>query len=438
MPNSFPKDFLWGVSTASAQIEGAYNEDGKGLSIWDVAKPSKIKNNENTHIACDHYHKYKEDVALMKTLGVKSYRFSISWPRVISDDNVINQKGLEFYSNLVDELIKNNIEPIITLYHWDLPVWMENKGGWKNKLIVEKFSFYTKVVIDALSDRVKYWLTFNEPQCFILNGYLTKIHAPFKSNVFIISKLIRHFMLANYEAVKIIRENSKLKPLIGLSFGSGAFIPEDENNLESVNKAYINSFSKTMSGTINNALFLDPVLLGKGASKFLIYHISDKFAKKVKVNFDFLAINNYEAFNYSSYTFNKVDKTRYNQTQMGWVIDGRTLYYTSKFMYQRYNLPIMITENGMANDDKVVDNKIDDVKRIDFIKEYLSNVKKAIDDGVNIIGFHYWSFMDNFEWAEGYTPRFGLVHIDYQTLIRTPKESFYYYKSIIETNGKNL
>ena len=192
----FGSQFLWGVSTAAAQIEGGYLDDGRTKSIWDVAPASKIKNGETCHIACDHYHRYKEDVAIMKEIGVKSYRFSVSWSRVIPKEGVINEKGISFYSSLIDELISSGIEPIVTLYHWDLPLWAEEKGGWANPDIVRLFLEYTKAVVEAFSDRVTYWLTFNEPQCFLMNGHITCVHAPFKRVIFRFSRLIRHFMLA--------------------------------------------------------------------------------------------------------------------------------------------------------------------------------------------------------------------------------------------------
>lgn len=430
----FGSQFLWGVSTAAAQIEGGYLDDGRTKSIWDVAPASKIKNGETCHIACDHYHRYKEDVAIMKEIGVKSYRFSVSWSRVIPKEGVINEKGIAFYSSLIDELISSGIEPIVTLYHWDLPLWAEEKGGWANPDIVRLFLEYTKAVVEAFSDRVTYWLTFNEPQCFLMNGHITCVHAPFKRVIFRFSRLIRHFMLANKESVRVIRKYAKKTPKVGLSFGSGAFIPENEKDKSSIEEARRKSFEVGM-GIMNNRLWFDPVIKGKGASAFLIYHVSDSFAKKVQTDFDFLAINNYEAFNYSPWGEGRhVDKSGKMLNSMGWVCDGRTLYWTSKFMYERYNLPIMITENGYCDNDELKDGKVIDTKRIEYMDDYISNVRKAIEDGVNIIGYHYWSLLDNFEWAEGYGPRFGLIYVDYKTGVRTMKESALHYKNIIKEN----
>lgn len=434
----FPKDFLWGVSTASAQIEGGYLEDGRTPSIWDITTEKQVKNGENTHNACDHYHHYKEDVQIMKKLGVKSYRFSISWSRIIPNEGEINQKGIDFYNSLIDELIKNDIQPIITLYHWDLPLWIEEKyHGWMNKKIIDLFNEYTKVVVQAFSDRVTYWLTFNEPQCFLMNGYVTKIHAPFKRVIFRFSRLLRHFMLANKTSVDTIRKYAKTKPMIGLSFGSGAYIPDDENDPKSVEEAKHKSFFKGM-GSMNNRLYFDPIILGKGVSTYLIYHISNRFAKKVKTVFDFMAINNYEAFNYSPWGNGKIDKSKLKLNSLNWVIDGRTLYWTSKFLYERYHLPLLITENGMCDNDVLANDEINDDKRIEFMDEYIHYVKKAVEDGVPIIGYHYWSLLDNFEWAEGYKPRFGLVYVDFKTYKRTIKKSGYHYSHIIKTNGEDL
>lgn len=434
----FPKDFLWGAATSSAQIEGGYNEGGRTLSIWDVAPKEKIKNGDNCLNACDHYHRYKEDVAIMKKLGFKSYRFSISWSRIVPEEGKINDEGIAFYRSLVDELIKSGIKPIVTLYHWDMPLWVYKKGGWLKKGIIDDFVFYTKAVVTALSDKVKYWLTFNEPQCFLMNGYMQGVHAPFKRKYLSLPKFTKIFMMTNYQAVKTIRECAKQKPIVGMSFASGAFIPKDENNAQSIEEAREKSFYKGM-GTMNNRWWFDPILLGKPVTAYGIYHTHKRDMKNIKVDFDFIGLNHYEAFNYAAWGGDKdVDKSKFRQTSMGWVIDGRSIYWTLKFIYERYKLPIMITENGMAWDDKVVNGKVDDGIRSEFMDEYLSNVKKAMQDGVPVIGYQHWSLLDNFEWAEGYEPRFGLVHVDYKTHERTIKNSAYHYADIIKTNGANL
>ena len=435
---SFPDNFLWGAATSSAQVEGGWDADGRSPSIWDLAPEGKIKNGENCHSACDHYHRYKEDVAIMKELGLKSYRFSLSWSRLIPEEGKINKAGVEFYNRLIDELLSSGIEPVVTLYHWDLPQWVQEKGGWANNVIVDLFAEYTKVAVDAFSDRVRYWLTFNEPQCFLMNAHMTCIHAPFKRIVFRFSRLIRHFMLANSEAVKLIRERAVKKPLVGLSFGAGACIPEKEDDPESIEKARYRSFYKGM-GVMNNRLWLDPVILGKGAQAYLVYHVSNSFARKIQVNFDFLAFNNYEASNYSPWGGDRgIDKSRLKQNCLGWVTDGRTLYWTARFLYERYRLPLLITENGLALEDTLTGDGVHDAERTAYMDEYIGNVKRALDDGIDIRGYHWWSLLDNFEWAEGYRPRFGLVYVDFDTKDRTVKDSAYHYRHIIETNGEEL
>ncbi len=438
MSQTFPEGFLWGASTSAAQIEGGYDEGGRTPSIWDLAPKEKIKDGSDCHFACDHYDHYKEDVAIMKKLGLKSYRFSLSWPRIISEEGKINEDGLAFYNLLIDELIKNGIEPILTLYHWDLPEWQHKKGGWLNKKVIDDFAFFVKAAVVAFSDRVKYWITFNEPQCFLMNGYMQGVHAPFKRDYLALPKFTKVFMLANAKAVKTIRENAKQKPIIGLSFAAGAFIPDDENDPSSIEKARKNSFFKGM-GAMNNRWWMDPILLGKPVRNYLIYATKQKDMKDFKVDFDFIGINNYEAFNYALWGGDKnVDRSKFKKSFLGWVIDGRSLYWTLRFIYERYHLPIMVTENGIALADQAKGGVVSDPLREEYLDEYLSYMKKAMDDGVPVIGYQHWSLLDNFEWAEGYAPRFGLVHVDYKTFKRTIKNSAYHYSSIIANNGGDI
>ena len=372
----FPKDFLWGAATASAQIEGGWNEDGRTPSIWDVAPAEKVKRGENCHTACDHFNRYKEDVAIMKELRLKSYRFSISWSRVMPEEGKVNEKGLKFYSFLIDELIKNGIEPLITLYHWDLPLWVDNYGGWESKKTVDFFKEYAKVVVDAFSDRVTYWITFNEPSCFMMNGYMQGVHAPFKRHYLSLPKFTKVFMSANYQAVKIIRSQAKKKPIIGLSFAAGANIPKDENSRESVEEARRKSFCKGI-GTMNNRWWMDPIMAGKPVRAYGFYHISKKFAQSIKTDFDFIGINNYEAFDYAAWGGDKsIDKSKLKKSSMGWVIDGRSIYWTLKFIYERYKLPIMITENGMVGM-IMYKRRGRRINSSEFINEYLGNNKKS-------------------------------------------------------------
>lgn len=429
----FPKDFLWGVSTSATQIEGAFDEDGKCLSIWDCLPKGKIKNNEDAKVACDHYHLYKKDVALLKELGVKTYRFSINMSRIMPLYEEVNQRGLEFYSKLVDELLANGIEPIVTLYHWDMPFWLYEMGGWKTRKVVKYFEIYTKAVVEKLSDRVKYWITFNEPACFLFNGYVQGEHAPFIKNPLLISTISRNFLYANAIVTRTIRKYAKQIPIIGLSFSTSPKIPVNESK-EEIEKARKITF-ETPSGILANTWFLDPILAKNPAKVYGIYRISKKTCEECYEPLDFVALNNYSPF----VDYTSKEKPNYERTNMlGWENNGKGLYWLPRFIYERYHLSIFISENGLPLKDKLEEGKIHDEERIRYIKEYLRNLERALDEGVPVIGYSYWSFMDNFEWAEGYAPRFGLVYVDYNNEERYFKDSAYYYKDIIATNGKKL
>lgn len=433
----FPKDFFWGTASASAQIEGAWNVDGRTPSIWDIAPAGKIKNNDTCHDACDHYHRYKEDVALMKEMGMKSYRFSISWSRVIPEEGKVNPKGLQFYSDLVDELIANGIEPMVTIFHWDTPVWVYEKGGWLSESIIPLFAEYTRVVVEALSDRVKYWMPMNEPQCFIMNGYMQGAHAPFKHNYLAMSKLTRICMLAHAESVKAVRKYAKQPVKVGIAMAAGAYIPKDDSE-EALEEARRKTFYDGL-GTMGNRWWGDPIFKGEPVTAYGVYHTKKKDMPKIQCALDFVGVNVYQPFQEGSWGNKPAQGDPDRLTSMGWIIDGRVLYYTIKFFYERYGLPVLVTENGMADNDTVgPDGKIHDEKRIRFIHEYLAGVKRAVSEGIPVLGYQYWSMLDNFEWAEGYEPRFGIVHVDYKTQKRTLKDSAYEYMKIIETNGDCL
>lgn len=433
----FSKDFMWGVATAATQIEGAWDEDGKCPSIWDMSD-GHIKNNDTCHEACDHYHRYKEDVKLLKKLGVKSYRFSVNMCRVMPEKGVINQKGLEFYSNLVDELVKEGIEPLCTLYHWDLPIWAHELGGWKNDSIVEWYLQYAEAVVDDLSDRVRYWMTFNEPQMFIMMGYVVGSAAPYKHQVFSFRKHhLRNMLMAHGKAVRMIHEKAKQKVLVGIAMASSTFIPlsESENDIQD---AYIQSFESQV-GEGSNSMYMDPIVLGK-ATNMLKRALSSEDLKIISAPIDFIGLNVYQCSNPMGDKRYKEAYLRENhpKTDMGWYIDGRCLYWTVKHYWKRYQLPIMITENGMADTLPAIDGKVHDQQRIDFLDEFLGNLKRAADERIPVLGYQHWSFMDNFEWNEGYGPRFGLVHVNYETQERILKDSAYHYMEIIKENGKNL
>ena len=434
---NFPKDFLWGVATAATQIEGAWNEDDKCPSIWDMSD-GHIKNNDTCHEACDHYHRYKEDVQLLKKLGVKSYRFSVNMCRVMPEKGVINQKGLEFYSNLVDELVKEGIEPLCTLYHWDLPMWAQKLGGWKNDEIQNWYLQYAEAVVEALSDRVGYWMTFNEPQMFIMMGYVVGSAAPYKHQVFSFRKHhLRNMLLAHGKAVRMIREKAKKKALVGIAMASSTFIPITES-AEDIADAYVQSFESQV-GEGSNSMYMDPIVLGK-ATKMLKRALSAEDLKIISEPIDFIGLNVYQCSNPMGAKKYKEAymKENHPKTDMDWYIDGRCLYWTVRHYWKRYQLPIMITENGMADTLEAVDGKVHDQQRIDFLDEFIGNLKRAVNEDIPVLGYQYWSFMDNFEWNEGYGPRFGLVHVNYATQERIFKDSAYRYMEIIKENGESL
>lgn len=433
MANVFGKDFMWGAAASAPQTEGAYLEDGRTPSMWDEVSPKRIKDGSNCHVACDHYHHMKEDVAIMKQLGFNAYRFSISWPRVMPEDGKINEKGIAFYSALVDELIANGIEPIATLFHWDVPMWMFERGGWQNEQIIEKFAEYTKAVVDAISDRVQYWIPMNEPQCFVTISYLYGVHAPFKHRIFDFAKITRIALTAHAESVRTIRKYAKRTPKIGLALSTGAHIPSKETP-SAIERARRRTFGSIL-GHVGNRYYCDPILLGKPASAYGVYRLRKKDMEKIHVDMDFIGVNVYQPYTLTSIAGNPDDPRR---TTMNWVIDGRTMYWTLRFLHERYGKTMFVTENGMANRDVVVDGKVHDEKRIKFMQEYLQNLKRAVSEGIPTLGYLHWSLLDNFEWCEGYTQRFGLVHVNFDTLERTVKDSAYYYRDVIASNGENI
>ena len=430
----FPENFLWGAAAASAQIEGGWQEDGRTPSIWDMAPKGKIKNGDTCHTACDHYHRYKEDVALMKEMGLKSYRFSVSWSRVIPEKGKVNPEGLQFYVDLVKELKAANIEPLCTLYHWDMPMWVYEEGGWEKDAIIKNYCDFVKVMVEALSDDVTYWMTFNEPQCFIMMGYIMGTHAPFKRKFLTFRGIVRRMLLAHGEGVKVIRKYAKTTPKIGIAMAATTYIP-DGDTPEDLEKARYYSFEHAV-GSGSNSLWMDPIALGKAAGL-----VKNKLSKQdlqiISQPIDFIGLNVYQPSNHML-PGNKVPEDA-KKTALGWLVDGRCLYWTIRHYYERYHLPVMVTENGMA--DHVApspDGAVHDADRCDFLREFLGNVKQAVAEGIPVLGYQHWSVMDNFEWCEGYEPRFGLIHVDYATQKRTIKESGYAYARIIRENGENL
>ena len=446
----FCKDFLWGAASAAHQIEGAYLEDGKGMGIWDTFEQETgyIIRNENGNVACDHYHRYREDVAIMKELGLKSYRFSVSWPRVMPEGyGTVNEKGLQFYIDLVNELTEAGIEPMVTLFHWNLPTAIYELGGWENPQVVDWFEQYTDVVTTALGKKVKYWMTFNEPQLFIGAGLNAGVFAPFeKKSTEALMRISKNVYLAHGKAVRIIRKNCQ-NSIVGMAPTGEIVIPRDMN-AESIDRARKLSFSmKKESFTSSITWWSDPVFFGKIPEDAQAIFgeclpvLTEEEWEIVTEPLDFYGFNIYQGLEdldsteeYGPYAYPGSPKT-----SMDWNVTPEVLYWSCRFLYERYGKPIMITENGMSSFDWVsLDGKVHDPNRIDFLHRYLRSIKDAVSEGIPVLGYQYWSIMDNFEWINGYDKRFGLVYVDYRTQKRTIKDSACWYRDVIATNGEIL
>lgn len=441
----FPKDFYWGAATAAYQVEGAWDEDGRGPCIWDTLSPGHTFHNENGFTACDHYHRWREDIALMKKIGLKSYRFSVAWPRALPcGTGAVNEKGLQFYVDLAKALREAGIEPMVTLYHWDLPTALHRQGGWQNPAMPDWFAEYTRIVVTALAPYVQYWITFNEPQCFVGIGYAEGRHAPFLDEPSSLLPTTRHVLLAHGKAVKLIRA---LAPgaKIGYAPTGSIFEPRDESAAE-LERARTDTFSNR-SGTFSVPWWCDP-LLGRcepGAAKQMGIAPENLFTPGewalVRQPLDFLGFNLYQSAGREVPGSEYPDNTRQGgpQTAMDWPITPNALYWAVRFLQERYHLPVLITENGMANHDFVMlDGAVHDPQRIDYVHRYLLGLRRAVDEGYRVIGYTYWSLLDNYEWANGYAKRFGLVYVDYATQKRTLKDSAAWYADVICHNGENL
>ncbi len=450
----FPKDFFWGTATAAYQIEGAANEDGRGLSVWDMfcRKGGNIWNGQSGETACDHYHRFKEDVGLMKELGVNAYRFSISWPRVLPDGTgKVNDKGLGFYDRLVDELQKAGIEPFITLFHWDFPYELYCRGGWLNPESPQWFEEYAGTVVRKLGDRARNWITLNEPQCFVIFGHKDNKAAP--GDMLGINEIIRvkhNVLLSHGRAVQTIRGILGNKAVIGYAPVGTVGIPASSSQKD-IQAARDFMFKSSKKDFWCNSWWMDPVYKGAYPEDFLELYgkmLPSKWQKDLAVinqPLDFFGINIYNGR--TPVKGEVIDNPVVPEhvplntplTNFGWPVTPEALYWGPKFFHERYGLPVIITENGMANVDWVnADGKVHDAQRIDFIRKYLCQFSKAYKDGVGIKGYFLWSLLDNFEWGDGYKQRFGITYVDYVTQKRILKDSACFYKQVIETKGKAL
>lgn len=466
----FSKDFLFGAASASYQVEGAWNEDGKGVSNWDVFSkiPGKTFEGTNGDVAIDHYHRYKEDIRLMAEMGLESYRFSISWPRVIPNGvGEVNQKGLDFYNNIIDECLKYGIVPFVTLYHWDMPQVLEEKGGWVNKETVDAFVNYAEVCFKAFGDRVKHWITFNETVVFCSLGYLAGAHPPA-----IVGDLNKYFnathnvFTAHAKSIDIYK-SLKQYGEIGIThvFSPAFSVDDNEENLKAAEHA----------NKIDTAWYYDPILKGE-YPKYVVDHIT-KFGVKMEWTEEELEIiknssdkNDFIGLNYyqpqrvmKNDASQQVERTRENSTgapgnasfdglyrtvkmddkvytKWGWEISPDGFLNGLRMLKENYgDVKMYITENGLGDEDIIIENEIVDIPRIKFIEEHLKAVKKAINEGINLKGYYAWSVIDLLSWLNGYKKQYGFIYVDHKNnLERKKKASFHWYKNIIETRGEDL
>jgi beta-glucosidase len=433
---TFPDQFVWGASTAAYQIEGAVEADGRGESIWDRFShtPGKTLNGDSGDVACDHYHRWPEDIALMQRLDLKAYRFSTAWPRIYPQGRGLrNQAGLEFYDRLVDALLAANIEPYITLYHWDLPQALEDQGGWSARDTAYAFADYAETMVRQLGDRVRHWTTFNEPWCTAFSGYAWGEHAPGLKDDRLALQVAHHTLVAHGLALQAMRAiNATVKAGIVL-------------NLWSIETVHDTPAARALVERIwqrDQGWFLDPLfhaeypLLAWQAREAIAPDMQPGDLKLAAQPLDFLGINNYNRVLLGS-NGERVRPPESEYTEMGWEVHAPGLRRLLNTVRQRYPaIPLYIIENGAAFADEIsADGAVHDPRRVNYLRDHIGAVREAIQDGVDVRGYFAWSLLDNFEWALGYSKRFGLIYVDYPTQRRILKDSGQWYAQVIARNG---
>lgn len=443
----FRKDFIWGTATAAYQVEGGAYSGDKGENVWDVGTKTlgRVFEGHTGDYACDHFHRFKEDVAIMKKLGIKNYRFSINWARLIPEGvGRISEEGKRFYNELIDELILNGITPWVTLFHWDYPYALYKRGGWLNDESPRWFEEYAVTVAKLFGDRVTKFMTINEPQCFVELGHFQGTHAPFlKLSRGEVLKVAHNVLKASSLAERALRASCKGNITVGFAMAYAAAMPYDKE--KDVAAAREESFI-CHGDLFGTSFWTDALIFGKYPDSFLPmfkengFNPSKKDMDIIKGKYDFFGVNSYTSY-YVTQKDGKITTVAPSPadalTDMRWHVYPELMYYTPKFLYERYGLPIIYTENGCAISEwKDLNGEIKDYSRIDFIKRYLRSLMRAAEDGIDIRGYFYWSLLDNFEWGEGYSKHFGLVHVDYNTFERTLKQSAYYYSDVVASNGE--
>jgi beta-glucosidase len=437
---SFGDGFNWGVSTAAYQIEGAYDADGKGASIWDhfSGQKKKILDGHHGNTACDFYNRYAEDISLMSRLGIPNYRFSIAWSRIFPNGTgQVNQAGVDFYNQLIDHCLRNGIQPWITLYHWDLPQALEQKGGWTNREIINWFGNYAAFCVNQFGDRVKRWMILNEPMVFTGAGYFLGIHAPGKKGLSNFLSATHHAALCQAEGGRILRSH-RSDILIGTTFSYSHIEPY--RDIEKDRGAAVKT------DALLNRMFIEPLLgLGYPLADLRILqrleaYYKDGDSSRLSFNMDFAGLQNYtrEIVRYAPFMpfirakIIKASKRVVERTQMDWEVYPPAIYHALSRWSRYKNLKeIIVTENGAAFDDEFKDGQVDDPRRLNYLKDHITQVYLSKYSGARVNGYFVWTFMDNFEWAEGYYPKFGLVHVNFKSQERIVKASGKWYADFL-------
>jgi beta-glucosidase len=418
-----PEQFLWGVATSAYQIEGAVAEDGRGPSIWDTFahEPGRVVTGETGDIACDHYHRYAEDVGLMAGLGINAYRFSVAWSRVQpTGRGPVNEKGLDFYRRLVDALLEHGIAPALTLFHWDLPQALQDDGGWLNRETAGRFADYAAIMADALGDRVALWMTLNEPFVHTVYGHAWGIHAPGQALLFDALPTAHHQLLAHGLAVAAIRARTSAPITLANNYSPVVVLGESEAD-HAAGQAY---------DALHNRLFTDP-LFGRGYPDGFDLPVQAGDLEAIAAPIDGLGVNYYNPTGIrapsadSPLPFDMVELAGYPVTEFGWPVVPDGLRDLLTRLHRDYEKPMYVTENGAAY------AELDDQRRIDYLSTHIAAARQAADAGADMRGYFVWSLMDNFEWAEGTSKRFGLVHVDFDTQVRTPRASYHWLRDYI-------
>ncbi|HMN39884.1 MAG TPA: GH1 family beta-glucosidase [Phycisphaerales bacterium] len=449
----FPTDFVWGAATSSYQIEGASAPDERGPNIFDefCRRPGAVFMNHSGNVAADHCRRYQEDVGLMRQIGLHAYRCSIAWSRVLHEGTGrVSESGLGFYDRLVDELLAAGIEPWITLFHWDLPLALERRGGWLNREIADWFAEYTRVVVERLSDRVSKWITLNEPQVFIKHGHGDgKIAPGLKLGLDGQIDACHNALRAHGRAVQAIRAHARTTPSVGWALVGRTDYPASDSPAD-IAAARAGTLGVRTPDLWNNTWYSDPAFFGTYPDDALTLFgpknqppIRPGDMDLIRQPMDFYGLNIYDGRCVKAGAAGEPEVVPFAdghaQTAIRWFLTPPALYWGPRFLHDRYKMPIYITENGLSNVDWVMlDGRVHDPQRIDYTTRYLRELERAIDDGVDVRGYFHWSLLDNFEWAEGYKERFGLIHVDFPTGTRTPKDSARWYARMIRGNGAAL